>query len=92
MLEKYAVTGVTAQELSQLEWQVDYELVIPRNEVCQWVSGVYNSGKEVYIVSDTYYTQQQLVRLLDKCKITQYTAVIASCEYHTGKHKDFLKY
>ena len=85
MLEKYAVTGVTAQELSQLEWQVDYELVIPRNEVCQWVSGVYNSGKEVYIVSDTYYTQQQLVRLLDKCKITQYTAVIASCEYHTGK-------
>lgn len=85
MLEKYAVCGVTAQELAELEWKVDYELVIPRREFCQWVSEVYNSGKKVYIVSDTYYSKKQLFQLLDKCKITQYTEIVSSCEYHTGK-------
>jgi FMN phosphatase YigB (HAD superfamily) len=91
MLEKYDIQNVTAQQLAELEWKLDYELVVPRSEICEAAAKAYEGGKEVYIVSDTYYTKQQLVQLLDKCKITKYTQVLASCEYQTGKTQQLFE-
>lgn len=91
MLEKYDIQNVTAQQLAELEWKLDYELVVPRREICEAAAQAYEGGKAVYIVSDTYYTKQQLVQLLDKCKITKYTQVLASCEYRTGKTQQLFE-
>ena len=91
MLEKYDIQNVTAQQLAELEWKLEYELVVPRSEICEAAAKAYEGGKEVYIVSDTYYTKQQLVQLLDKCKITKYTQVLASCEYQTGKTQQLFE-
>ena len=91
MLEKYDIQNVTAQQLAELEWKLDYELVVPRREICEAAAQAYEGGKAVYIVSDTYYTKQQLVQLLDKCKITKYTQILASCEYQTGKTQQLFE-
>lgn len=85
MLEKYSISGISAQVLAENEWQVDYELVIPRKELCYMVSDYFDKGKKVYIVSDTYYSKKQLEKMLGKCNIHFYTDILASCEYKTGK-------
>lgn len=85
MRDTYSMSEITPDELAQIEWSIDYNLVIPRQEMCDFMSEICNQGKEIYIVSDTYYTQEQLEKLLNKCGITFYTDIFASCEYKTGK-------
>lgn len=85
MRNTYTVRGISPEELAELEWSIDYNLVIPRQEMCDFMLGISNQGKEIYIVSDTYYSRNQLIKLLNKCGITFYTDIFASCEYKTGK-------
>ncbi len=85
MRDTYSMNEITPSELAQMEWSTDCDLVIPRQEMCDFMSQVYRQGKDIYIVSDTYYTRNQLSRLLEKCGITFYTDIFASCEYKTGK-------
>ncbi len=85
MRDVYFMSEITPDELAQLEWSIDYELVIPRREMCDFMSQAYSQGKDFYIVSDTYYTRNQLSQLLEKCGITFYTDIFVSCEYRTGK-------
>lgn len=85
MLEKYSISGISDQVLAENEWQVDYELVIPRKELCDILSDYFGKGKKIYIVSDTYYSRKQLEKMLEKCNIHFYTDILASCEYKTGK-------
>jgi hypothetical protein len=85
MIKKYSISGITAKMLADNEWKVDYELVIPRKELCDIVSDYFDKGRKVYIVSDTYYSRMQLEKMLEKCNIQFYTDILASCEYKTGK-------
>lgn len=91
MLEGNLDNKISAVELAELEWQTDYELVIPRKDFCDYIEDFYNKGKKIYIVSDTYYTKSQLKKLLSKCGITYYTDIFASCEYHTGKTQELFQ-
>ena len=71
--------------LEQLEWETDYALCLPRREVCDVFKTAYEMGKKVYVVSDSYYRKEQIIKLLEKCGITEYTDVLVSCEYGFGK-------
>lgn len=79
------IQEMTPKELACLEWEIDYGLVIPRREMYELIEEAFRQGKEVYIVSDTYYTKEQIAKLLEKCGITSYTDIFASCEYGEGK-------
>ena len=85
LIEAYGVSGISPQKLAELEWEIDYGMLIPRREICELVCQVINEGKKVYIVSDTYYTQSQIRSVLDKCGIFGYQDVLVSCKYQTGK-------
>lgn len=85
MKSTYSITGVAPEELAELEWQTDYELVVPRQEMCSFCEELHRKGKEIYIVSDTFYTKDQLTGLLEKCGISFYQDIFASCEYRTAK-------
>ncbi|MCI8647517.1 MAG: HAD hydrolase-like protein [Firmicutes bacterium] len=85
MITTYGISDVTASMLAELEWVVDCETILPRNDVCQLVEEAKDLGKEIYIVSDTFYRRKQIEVLLHKCGINGYTEILASCEYGTGK-------
>lgn len=91
MRVSYGVLEKTPEELAQLEWAIDYDLVIPRQEMCDLMALLCSHGKEVYIVSDTFYTKDQLARLLEKCGFTCYTGIFASCEYKTDKTRQLFE-
>jgi FMN phosphatase YigB (HAD superfamily) len=85
MCENHGISSILPSELAQIEWDVDYELVIPRRDMCSLMECVKESGKKIYIVTDTYYSRQQIIKLLAKCGISSYDDVVVSCEYGTGK-------
>lgn len=85
MKEIYSIVNLNPEEVANLEWQIDYELIVPRKEVCALLIDVCRKGKKVYIVSDSYYTKPQLAKMLNKCMITGYIDILDSCEFKTGK-------
>lgn len=85
MKEIYAITDLNPEEVAELEWQIDYELIVPREEVCALLADISRNGKKTYIVSDSYYTKSQLTKMLNKCMITEYIDILDSCEFKTGK-------
>lgn len=85
ILQKYAITGVRAEELARTEWETDRDLAVPREALCELLQAAHRQGKPVYIVSDTFYTKAQLAQLLAHCGFTGYTDILSSCEHRTGK-------
>lgn len=84
MVERHAVTGIQAEALARLEWETDRELLVPREELCALLREVFQRGKPLYIVSDTFYTEEQLAVFLRDWGIG-YTEILTSCDYRTGK-------
>jgi len=83
--ERYPVTGVQPEELVRLEWETDRDLIVPRKELCVLLQEIHQQGKPLYIVSDTFYTKEQLEALLRHCGIAGYVDILSSCDYRTGK-------
>lgn len=77
--------GVTANQLADLEWEIDYALIIPREDVCEIFRQTVASSKKVYLVSDTYYRKEQLSRILRKCGIIEYADILSSSDYGISK-------
>ena len=91
MLKEYHIDGISAETLADMEWSADLELLAPRTEMCELVTQIYRSGKEVYIVSDTYYTKEQLKNLLDRYDV-EVTDILSSCEFGTSKTQELYSY
>lgn len=85
MKDTYSLPDLVPGELAELEWGIDCEMLVPRREVCGILERMSGQGKEIYIVSDTYYSREQIEKMLKKCNITFFTDVLASCEYGTSK-------
>lgn len=85
LIELNGFSGLKAEELAELEWKIDLSLVVPRAEMCDLLSQIWGMGKELYIVTDTYYSRKQIETILQKCGINNYTDVLVSCEYGTSK-------
>ena len=51
---------ITAEQLADLEWNIDFDLIVARKEVCDILKETVADKKKVYIVSDTYYSKNQL--------------------------------
>ncbi len=90
MAANYSIRSITPEELAELEWKTDCELMVPRRELCDLLNELYALGKEIYIVSDTYYSGAQLAELLERSGV-RYTGILASCEFRTGKAQQLFQ-
>ncbi len=82
---------VAARELAELEWALDYELIVPRIDMREIICKLNKLGKCIYITTDTYYNKEQLIKILEKCKITGYVDILPSNEYGTDKSHGLFK-
>lgn len=85
MSDKYMLTLISPKELAELEWKVEQEVLVPRNDMCVLLENICADGKKVYIVSDTYYTEKQVRQLLKEYNIKGEMEVLCSCEYGVSK-------
>ena len=79
-------TREEAEELKQMEIELEYELCIPREDVRTIFQALIDAGKEVLLISDMYLTPDIIENMLKKCGYQGYKELWVSCD--KGKRKD----
>lgn len=77
--------SVTAENLANIEFEVDKTLVEARRDIVDLLNELVRQGKPVYITSDSYYSKKQISEILNIIGAEQITNLIVSCEYGTSK-------
>lgn len=65
----YGFDDAVAAELEQLEFQIEKELIVSRNEMCHIFSCAKKLGKTVIVCTDMYLSYGQITEILDNCGI-----------------------
>ncbi|MCI9488662.1 MAG: hypothetical protein HFG97_01340 [Dorea sp.] len=85
ILDRAGNISISASELAQLEWKLDFGTIVARKAVCEVYEYCLRQQKAVYIVTDTYYRQEQIREILDKYHLVGYAGLLVSCECRMGK-------
>lgn len=85
------ITEELSKELVELEWKTDSDYLIPRYDIVKIFNELKTVGKDIYLVSDTYYSKTILGKMLEKLNITGYKDIITSCEYNVSKKDGLFK-
>lgn len=80
------------KKLAELEFEIDLENLVARNDMVDLFLLCKESGKEVCITSETYYTKDQIKKILRKCGIVDCDSLFISCEYQKGKNSGLYEY
>lgn len=75
----------TSQELADLEFSIECEILEPRVEVVQLLKKYQAQGKKIYITSDSYYSRAQFDNLMKIVGVSSVDGILISCEHRTGK-------
>lgn len=81
---------ITAEYLADFEWRTDLETLVPRRDLAEVFCTLTQNLKRVYVVTDTYYSREQISEILYRCGINGYVDILASCEFMTGKTGDLF--
>lgn len=87
ILDRAGDIAISASELARMEWELDFRTIVARKAVCEVYEHCLRQQKAVYIVTDTYYRQEQIQAILDKYHLTGYTGLLVSCECRMGKRQ-----
>lgn len=83
--ENITVDEATLNRLKELEFELDKEELYPNPKVVSAFQLLLEKGKEIFLLSDMYYSKRQLAQILSAKSITGYKDIIVSSEYGTGK-------
>lgn len=78
-------TFLSARELAELEWELDVSTLVPREAMCEIFRDTVRQGKSVYIVTDSYYSNDQIQKLLTKFGLDGCAGVFVSSAVGVGK-------
>ena len=68
--EQTNLTDKNIEDIKKIEKDTDIELCIAREDIANLYEYCISSGKEVYLISDMYYTPQDIKIILIKCGLT----------------------
>lgn len=90
VLEQYESIDISAKELAEIEWTIDYQLVVPRQEMVDFARNLHRRGKPIYIVTDSYYQREWIEKILAKSGITFFSDILVSCEFNMSKTQNLF--
>ena len=76
---------IDPDELAKEEWQLDLSLLAVRKSVRDVFNTFVSMGKKVVITTDSYYSREQIIEILNKYNLKDYDDLLVSCEYETAK-------
>ncbi|SCX91541.1 hypothetical protein SAMN02910370_00683 [Lachnospiraceae bacterium XPB1003] len=76
---------IDSAKLEKLEFELDLTLLTARESVKKVFGAVVTSGKKVVITTDSYYSKEQIIQILEKFGLCGYDDLLVSCEYGTAK-------
>ncbi|WPC74290.1 HAD-IA family hydrolase [Vibrio porteresiae] len=82
----YHWDDVLSNQYAEMEFAYDLEMIESKDEMVDIANRFIAQGKQVYIISDTYYTEYQIVLMLRKAGVTNgYQLLVSSAK---GLRKD----
>jgi FMN phosphatase YigB (HAD superfamily) len=86
LVSKLDCNSSEINSLIQLEFECDLALIQPKDEMVELVYKLSDLGREIWFITDTYYTQQQIEIILKKIGVTLNCRLFVSSEL--GLRKD----
>lgn len=86
--------SVSPAEIAQMEWNVDRNVLIARNEMIEIFKYAIDHNKRVYITTDCYYPKEWIEAFLQEIGICGYEDILISSELGKSKNQglfDVLK-
>jgi FMN phosphatase YigB (HAD superfamily) len=91
MAKTNGLDGAVADKLKEIEISVEKKVIRARKEVYELYLYAKQQKKQVFLVSDTYLTQDILAEYLHDVGIDDYDGVFLSCELKTTKNDDLFR-
>lgn len=85
VLKKVGGNFITALELAEMEWEIDFTLMCARNAVCDIFRRFVSEGKKVVITTDSYYSEVQIEKILERFGLTGADRILVSSTFGTSK-------
>ncbi|QFJ54985.1 hypothetical protein [Pseudobutyrivibrio xylanivorans] len=76
---------VTADELADLEWNLDKSVMYPRDGMSQLIGKIASLGKTIIVTTDTYYSLEQIEEVLLLMGFSYIDKVYVSSEFNVAK-------
>lgn len=92
LLQKAGHEDVDPGRLADEEFALDSSLLLRRDKLCDLMSEAHKNGKTVIITTDTYYSGEQIRKLLKELNITDHDDLFVSCEYGIFKPQGLFRY
>ncbi len=86
----YSLAHQTVEELMEMEYDLELDCIVPRDEVVQCLFYALENGKTVNLVSDMYMSPAKMESLLTKCGINGYNRLYVSSTVGGTKHSGTL--
>lgn len=74
-----------AQRLMQREFELDLDMILPKDEMVDLFNNLGSTGHILWVISDTYYTREQIGLMLRKAGITAAYRLLVSSEEQKRK-------
>ena len=87
LIDAEGISGISAAEMAEMEWAIDSSLLTIREAVKEVFLTAVSSGKKVVITTDSYYSKEQIIWILDKFGLCGYEELYVSCEYGMAKNQ-----
>lgn len=81
----YHIPETVLTEWKRLEFFVEAKVIVPRRKMIEIYRYALQRGKNVFLVSDMYFSEQELGRFLTRYRIVGYNGLLVSCDYRMGK-------
>ena len=85
LLELVGGSFISAEALAEMEWQLDFKVLVPRYRMCEKYRELLAQGKTVAIVTDTYYSKDRIEKLLEHFDLLGCDYLLVSCEENRSK-------
>lgn len=81
----YGMTDEVLEEWRRMEIWVEGQVIVPRRKMVEMFQYALTQGKRVSLISDMYFSAQELEKFLNKCGIEGYQHIFVSCDHKRGK-------
>ncbi len=82
---------ISADELAAMEFDVDFSFLVEREEMVKVFCYAVSSGKRVFVTTDTYYSREQIEKILSINGIRGYYDLLVSSEKNTYKIQNLFE-
>lgn len=89
--EETGLEPLLVEEIRKVEWKIESSVIIPRYDMCEVLRYAVEHHKKVCLVSDMYYSGEQLKQLLTEKGIAGFEMIIVSCEHGVTKSQGLFE-